>query len=298
MAVEMVRKPSETPNIENVDDFMPIRYAYANQNGYVIGRGRIGTGIDTEAYNINGNTFTINSGRLVLQGVECDIDTEHSVAIDINSTKRYCAIYLEVNLATNTSDIFVAYDMLGTPSVDAGDDLTANKIGTARMVLFTCEATNGLISNVVKVVKACEYSIPFRLDENGVLKYGDIIIPQKKLLWSGNSTGSSTSTQRIDFNEQVNTGDIVEICYRYLQKDPMSYAKFKVDLTKNAGFDILKIGDVYHTESQIDIYGANLFVYSNYLTNAGCRTSTIRSNETSVGGGLPMTIFSIYKVVE
>lgn len=208
MAVEMVRKPSETPNIENVDDFMPIRYAYANQNGYVIGRGRIGTGIDAEAYTINGNTFTINSGRLVLQGVECDIDTGHAVTIDVNSTKRYCAIYLEVNLATNTSDIFVAYDMLGTPSVDAGDDLTANKIGTARMVLFTCEATNGLISNVIKVVKACEYSIPYKLDENGVLRYGDIVIPQRKVLWSDDNGAASAR-----WTEELKIGDVVEVTY-------------------------------------------------------------------------------------
>lgn len=208
MAVEMVRKPSETPNIENVDDFMPIRYAYANQNGYVIGRGRIGTGIDADAYTINGNTFTINSGRLVIQGVECDINTEHSIVIDVSATKRYYAVYLQVNLATNTSDILVNYDTLGTPIIDAGEDLTINSVGTARIVLFTFEATNGLISNVIKVVRACDYSIPFKLDGNGVLKYRDIIIPQRKVLWS-NSVGSSTA----EWLEELQIGDTVEVTF-------------------------------------------------------------------------------------
>ena len=192
MAVEMVRKPSETPNIENVDDFMPIRYAYANQNGYVIGRGRIGTGIDADAYTINGNTFTINSGRLVLQGVECDINTEHSIVIDISATKRYYAIYLQVNLATNTSDILVTYDTLGTPIVDTGEDLTINSVGTARMVLFTFEATNGLISNVVKVMTSCKYYRPVLLYQNiDGLNYGEI----------GN------------FTENLEVGDVVEVYY-------------------------------------------------------------------------------------
>ena len=40
MAIEMVRIPSETPNISNTDDFVGLRYAYGNQNGYVIGKGQ------------------------------------------------------------------------------------------------------------------------------------------------------------------------------------------------------------------------------------------------------------------
>lgn len=208
MAVEMVRKPSETPNIENVDDFMPIRYAYANQNGYVLGYGGIGTGLDTNAYSINGNYFIINSGRLVLQGVETDVKNEHTIVIDINATKRYYAVYLQVNLATNTSEILINYDTAGIPSIDIGDDLTINSVGTARMVLFTFEATNGIISNVVKVVKACEYSIPFRLDENGVLKVKDIIIPQRKILWYDKNGATSA-----DLSEELKVGDKIEVTY-------------------------------------------------------------------------------------
>ena len=295
MAVEMVRKPSETPNIENVDDFMPIRYAYANQNGYVIGRGRIGTGIDTEAYTINGNTFTINSGRLVIQGVECDIDTGHSVVIDINSTKRYCAIYLEVNLATNTSDIFVAYDMLGTPSVDAGDDLTANKIGTARMVLFTCEATNGLISNVIKVVKACEYSIPFRLDENGVLKYGDIIIPQEKLLWEGRSISAGDYEETINFNEEIKNGDILEVCYQYATYETIKYVRFKVDFTQQNGFDFVRIADGAVYSNLLVEYGATISVYPTHIKHSGCNRAEIIGG--NIEGGLYLSINSVHKVI-
>lgn len=208
MAVVMVRQPSETPNITNIDDIIGLRYTYANQNGYVIGRGAIGTGVDAEAYTINGNNFIINSGRLVIQGVEVDIKNEHQLVIDINSTKRYYAVYLEVNLATNTSNIFVGVDDVGTPTIDLGEDLTANSVGVARMVLFTFEATNGLISNIKKVVKACEYSIPYKVDENGVLRYNDTIIPTKKELWK-NLNGSTSAS----WTEELKVGDSVEVTY-------------------------------------------------------------------------------------
>lgn len=298
MAVEMVRKPSETPNIENIDDFMPIRYAYANQNGYVIGRGRIGTGIDTEAYTINGNTFTINSGRLVLQGVECDIGTEHSIVIDVNATKRYYAVYLQVNLATNTSDIFVTYDTLGIPSVDEGDDLTTNQGGTARIVLFTFEATNGIISNVTKVIKACEYSIPYKLDEKGILKIGDIVIPQRKLVWTGNKSLVNTELGVFtDVSGKNISGRTFEFVVSF---DNSADIVIKVNMTK--GSEIIR---AFYTHSQLY---ANMGLVqaqldARYLNN----TLYIKGNEyiiTSLMGEgtsidyLSITLKSVYEIIE
>ena len=67
MSIKMVRQPSETPNITNIDDIIPFRYAYGNQNGYVKDKG------NEVGYTVNGSQFTIGSGRIVLQGVESDI---------------------------------------------------------------------------------------------------------------------------------------------------------------------------------------------------------------------------------
>lgn len=152
MAIKMVREPSETPNINNIDDIIPMRYAYGGQNGYVIGKG-------TEISNsVNGLNFTVNSGRLVLQGVECDIDASGvTVSIDNIATKRYYTIYLEVNLGLNTATIKSEYDTATYPTIDSGDDLTENSTGIARLPLYQFTAQNGIISEVNKVVKSIKY---------------------------------------------------------------------------------------------------------------------------------------------
>ena len=153
MAISMVRKPSETPNITNIDDIIPFRYAYGNQSGYVISRGA------EVSHTVNGNQFTVNSGRLVIQGVESDIDSNGiTLTIDSVSETRYYAVYHEINLATNTSNIKVEFDTATYPNITEGDDLTANSSGIARLVLYNFIAQNGVISGVNKVVKAIDYT--------------------------------------------------------------------------------------------------------------------------------------------
>lgn len=194
MAIKMVREPSETPNINNIDDIIPMRYAYGGQNGFVIGKG-------TEISNtVSGLNFTVNSGRLVLQGVECDIDAIGvTITIDNIATKRYYTVYLEVNLGLNIATIKSEYDTATYPTIDAGDDLTENTTGIARLPLYQFTATSGIIGEINKVVESVKYinssitvnnskqvnNLEIKQDENGVLKIGDIIIPQKKLIWSG-----------------------------------------------------------------------------------------------------------------
>lgn len=152
MAIKMVREPSETPNINNIDDIIPMRYAYGGQNGFVIGKG-------TEISNtVSGLNFTVNSGRLVLQGVECDIDaTGVTITIDNIATKRYYTVYLEVNLGLNTATIKNEYDTATYPTIDAGDDLTENTTGVARLPLYQFTATSGIIGEVNKVVESIKY---------------------------------------------------------------------------------------------------------------------------------------------
>lgn len=153
MAIKMVREPSETPNISNIDDIIPFRYAYGDQDGYVLGRG-------TEISNtINGLNFTINSGRLVVQGVECDIDaTGVTVTIDNIATKRYYTVYLQVNLGLNTATVLATYDTATYPNPPASDDLTENSTGTAYLVLYHFTATSGVIGEVEKIVQGIQYT--------------------------------------------------------------------------------------------------------------------------------------------
>lgn len=153
MAHKMVRQPSETPNISNIDDIIPFRYAYGNQDGYVINKG-------TElSYTINGREFRINSGRVVLQGVEDDIDANGvSFTIDNISTTRYYVVYFRVNLSNNTTSYELTYDTAGYPTIDIGDDLTKYSSGSSNLPIYRFKATSGVISEVEKVAKAIEYS--------------------------------------------------------------------------------------------------------------------------------------------
>ena len=152
MAIKMVRAPSETPNINNIDDIIALRYAYGDKNGYVKNRG------EEISYTIDGNNFIINSGRLVLQGVECDIDASGVIiTVDNISTKRYYTVYLEVNLALNTSTIKTQHDTITFPEIDSGDDFMQNSTGTARLVIYRFTAENGIIDSVSKSCDEIKY---------------------------------------------------------------------------------------------------------------------------------------------
>lgn len=220
MAIKMVRGPSDTPNIRNIDDIVPIRYAYGGQNGFVIGKG-------TEISNtVVGSNFTLNSGRLVLQGVECDIDaTGVTITIDNVATQRYYTVYLEVNLALNTASIKSENDTAAYPTIDSGDDLTENTTGIARLPLYRFTAINGIVGDVNKVVESVQYinssyikevkvnnslkvnNLEIKQDNDGILKIDNIIIPQKKLLWSGDITLSFSGDELLDVSDVTGLTD-------------------------------------------------------------------------------------------
>ena len=225
MAIKMVREPSETPNINNIDDIIPMRYAYGGQNGFVIGKG-------TEISNtVSGLNFTVNSGRLVMQGVECDIDaTGVTITIDNIATKRYYTVYLEVNLGLNTATIKSEYDTATYPTIDTGDDLTENSTGIARLPLYQFTATSGIISEVNKVVKEISYplndyditkgTVEERLTNLG-FKQGTVIssistltVPQNIFTRQGNyvlmNSGVFSTTMPFPINQDKTIGKVPE----------------------------------------------------------------------------------------
>lgn len=153
MAINFVRQPSETPNVRNIDDIVPFRYAYGNQNGYVKDKG------NELSYTVNGSNFRINSGRVVLFGVESDIDANGvTITVDNVATTRYYSVYYHVNLSTNTTSIESTYSTEDYPTIPTGDDLTANTSGTANLELYRFEALYGVINNVNKIVQRIVYT--------------------------------------------------------------------------------------------------------------------------------------------
>ena len=150
MGLRLIRQKSDTPNVQNTDDARMVRYAYGGYDGVVKNKG-------TEcSYTTSGTTFKINSGVLVLQGWETEIDG-NGWEMSIDSLAKYYAVYLEVNLATNTAAIKSAYATGAVPSIESGDNLTTTINGTARMILYTFKTSGGIISEVEKKVSVIRY---------------------------------------------------------------------------------------------------------------------------------------------
>lgn len=176
MAIKIVREPSTTPNITSMDDFIGLRYAYGDQNGYVSKRG------SELGYEISGSSFKVLSGRLVIQGVECDIDANGiSILIDNVSILRYHTVYAQVSLANMTVQILETYDTAGYPDVSVGDDLFVNTTGTARLPLYRFTSTQGAISSVEKVVIPVAYIGRPKVTEDNVERNIVLVGPDGRL---------------------------------------------------------------------------------------------------------------------
>lgn len=154
MAINLVRKPSETPNISNYDDYRMFRYATGGYNGVVE---KYGNECD---YEIVGNTFKIKSGEIVIDGVQSNIDSVGvELTVDNVTGTEYYTVYCEVNLSlidNQKSEIKATKNTVNYPVIEKGDDLTRNQTGIARLELYRLVVTNGIISNVVKIFKLVE----------------------------------------------------------------------------------------------------------------------------------------------
>lgn len=152
--LRLIRKDSETPNVTSHDDARMVRYAYGGQDGFVKNRGsEIG-------YTINGTSFVIGSGVLVLQGWEVEIDA-NGVSVPISgsvSGRQYYSVYLEVNCGTDTASIKSIYTTIAYPNIPASDDLTKDTTGAARLLLYRFMVASGVISGVQKIVEGIDYT--------------------------------------------------------------------------------------------------------------------------------------------
>lgn len=148
MGTRWIRKASDTPSVSNIDDVRMIRYAYGYQDGILKNVGA------QASASTSGSTFKIGAGVIVLQGWELEIDANGwSMTVDNVATKRYYAVYYEINLAVGTAEIKSVYSTSGTPSVNVGADLSAQTTGTASLLLYTFSAQNGAISSVVRTAE-------------------------------------------------------------------------------------------------------------------------------------------------
>ena len=133
MALRLVRKASDTPNISNRDDACMVRYAYGGYDGVVKNFGTEIALTQNATY-----TFTIGSGRAVIQGWEIDV-TEQTISV-VPYSGQYYHIYLELNLLLEQVELkyVVSPSNIFPASIGLGDDLTQHTSGIARLPLYVC----------------------------------------------------------------------------------------------------------------------------------------------------------------
>lgn len=261
MGIKIVRTPSETPNITNVDDIIPFRYAYGNQNGYVIGRGSQLDG------SYESGEFTVGSGRAVIQGVEVDIDANGiSTTLDTASETRYFKIYLKVNLVNEVAELESYYS---TVSYDEITDPTSSDLisgGDAYLLLYTLQLSGTTQVAKTKIVKSITYrdaetinGVSITQDNNGVLHTGEEIICKKKLLWSGNI--DFTGTRDIQFPNAIELrGKTLEVVFR-CYTNYWGYNHSTITTLTNTN---MQQGLFYYHTSQNEIL-LRIAIYENYI---------------------------------
>jgi lipopolysaccharide export system protein LptA len=155
MSIRLVRKSSETPNIQNKDDVRMIRYAYG-YDGYIKGYG------EELAYAYSNRIFKILSGRIVFQGWEIDIDAEGwNLDLSNSSGTQYYSVYLELDISIESATIQGSYSLSSYPNITAGEDLTTIPNGKARLLLYQFKIVSGSIAEITKNISELPYLSDF-----------------------------------------------------------------------------------------------------------------------------------------
>lgn len=210
MAVFLVRKRTVEPKIDVADDIRAFKYGSFNN-------GVLKDYLQECEYEIKSNTFFIKSGEIFIDAEQLDIDANgKEIEIVDFSGVNYYSVYAEIDLTdynNQTGDIKATYSSITYPSIDKGDDLTLINNGIARLELYRFEVNSGRISNVQKMFDMVEKNAEIKMNNDGLLTMGDIIIPQRIKIGEA-INDSFTATKLVVIlskNVPLKTGDLIEI---------------------------------------------------------------------------------------
>lgn len=99
-------------------------------------------------------------------------------------------------------------------------------------------------------------------DENGVLKIGDIIIPQRKVLWSSEDgvIAESSTNEVITLSESLAAGDIIEVKLAFGDRQYRRIYKFPIK-----GSNHLVSESFVYTPNSIESGSATYEIYQTYI---------------------------------
>lgn len=157
----------------------------------------------------------------------------------------------------------------------------------------TIENFNDKLNETEETIEEVENRI--KEDENGILKYGDAIIPYKKILWSGSVQSDGETKATVTLSSPLNDGDLIEIEYiDYLGH--YGFAKFRYDSSSSyQGY----IHRVNVTSSAYAISSSQILYFS---SSQNICVEQFNIFEKTSGGDFfnnkDITLKKIYKVIE
>lgn len=266
MGIKIVRTPSETPNITNVDDIIPFRYAYGNQDGYVIGRGSQLDG------SYESGEFTVGSGRAVIQGVEVDIDANGiSTTLDTALETRYFKIYLKVNLS---NDVAVLESYYSTVSYDEITDPTSSDLisgGNAYLLLYSLQLNGTTQVNIEKEVKQIEYSVG---GGSSILWSGDVLVNTTGMVNIGNVNIKNKTVEIA-----VEDSDNKVRYFKFKSKNGSMYMNCIIDAPNSANPKVMFFRTSYSSSTNLQV---QIFKVTYTLGSSSFSTSAYVSHVLSI----------------
>ncbi len=250
MSIRLIRQESETPNVSNHDDARMVRYAYGGYDGFVKDRGQeIGHAISGTSFVVQSGVINLQGWEVEIDANGVNIPTSvsvtnkiyYSVYLEVNCATDTAEIksltdaagYPEIpasdDLTQNTIGTarLLLYHFTATGGVIADVEKMVNAIEYAGEITKKLqndlreyvddsvgELQEGLQEGTVipdNAKKVNGVAFTRGSGANGILKIGDAVIPQKKLIWSGYTKGPAD----VYFSENIQNDDIVEAHFMF-----------------------------------------------------------------------------------
>ena len=154
--VRLVREP---PVVTPYDDAV-VHHSIKGDPFEGIWHGGIFSGMGYQIIEENSTVkFIVKAGYGTIFGRQFEIDEDHEILVSALTGKKYCVVYVEVNLASVTANfarIRMAYATAAYPDLET-DDLIVKKQGTARMALYRFIYDSSLESDKVHTLSKLAY---------------------------------------------------------------------------------------------------------------------------------------------
>lgn len=168
-------------------------------------------------------TFSVAGGQAVAYGYIGEITTTSEFTFTAPSANsKYYFVYLDFDLRETIKKFAVSYYDNSNSDVwsPRQDNLANNDVGRFQLPIYKIkiDSDNTItvtdLREIKQIVKDATKinGMDLKRDENGILKIGDVIIPQRKLLWSGEWGGGSDTPANLDISSLgINQGDTLEL---------------------------------------------------------------------------------------